>query len=371
MRNAQRIGRMGSWDYDPAADRLTFDAEVGQLFGLEGYGGEMSLGQLYELVHPDDRGRVMAAVAAAVGEGAPYDCEFRLCMPDMGDCVVHAVGESVAGGADGQRTLMGVAQDVSEDYRARQELIAARNAAQAASEAKSRFLATMGHELRTPLNAINGFSELIQSEAFGPVGAAQYRTYAGHIHDSGQHLLELINRILDVTRVEAGTFHLEATDVRGAALVQKTVELLSGEARRQGIAISCEPGPDVALLADPRLLRQVIFNLVNNALRFSPAGSAVRVSAGPTARGGYAVRVADRGPGIPEDQRARVLLPFTQGDDGLARKHDGLGLGLYLVRSFIELHGGDLDIDCPETGGTAVTVTLPPDRVVAVPATGK
>jgi PAS domain S-box-containing protein len=361
LRNATRIGRMGSWTYDVDSDALVVDAQARSLFGLPDSWQTMSIDAFKALVHEADRPGVLARFHAALAGEADYDAEYRLRIAGQPEWVARAVAEPVRDGAGRVTGLIGMVQDVTEAYRVRQDLIAARDAAQQASAAKSRFLATMGHELRTPLNAINGFSELIATEALGPVGLPAYRDYADMIHSSGRHLLQIIDDILDVTRMETGRLELQEDEADARELIAGSVQLL--QAAREDRSFEVDPGPAVRLCCDPRLLRQVILNLGGNAAKFSPAETPVRITARHVPGRGYAIEVRDGGPGIPETARRRMLQPFVQGDERLERQHQGVGLGLHLVSSFLELHGGWLDLDCPPEGGTVASAWLPPTRV--------
>jgi PAS domain S-box-containing protein len=363
LRNATRIGRMGSWTYDVTSGELRVDRQARSLFGLPDSWRTMTLAEFWALVHQEDRPEVEARVQAALAGEADYDAEYRLQIAGQPEWVARAVAESVTD-PDGRVTgLIGTVQDVTVSYRIRQDLIAARDAAQQASAAKSRFLATMGHELRTPLNAINGFSELMEAESLGPLGAPAYRDYARMIHTSGRHLLQIIEDILDVTRLETGRLSLEDDDVEAGRLIQSTAQLL--QAAHENRAVEVETGPGVALRCDQRIMRQVLLNLGGNALKFSPADTAVHISGRHDPERGYAVVIRDHGPGIPESARLRMLEPFVQGDERLARQHQGVGLGLHLVSSFLELHGGWLELESPPEGGTVASAWLPPERVVA------
>jgi signal transduction histidine kinase len=252
---------------------------------------------------------------------------------------------------------------VSERKRLERALLDAKREAETANEAKSRFLSTMGHELRTPLNAINGFSQLIAEETFGPVGSAQYAEYARLIHQSGEHLLDVINTILDATRIESGRLELSADWFAASGFLRQTLELARAESQRRSCEIVLAPPPETDLLADRRLLRQALLNLIANAAKFSPEGGTVTLAAGFADDGGFEIAVRDQGPGIPADALDRVTLPFFQADDSLSRRHEGSGLGLYLAKSFMDLHGGALSLAEAPGGGTLATLRLPADRL--------
>ncbi len=238
--------------------------------------------------------------------------------------------------------------------------------AEAASVAKSQFLANISHELRTPLNAILGFSEIMKSEMFGQLGSPQYRGYAADIHDSGSHLLTVINDILDLSKIEAGKFELNEEDCDVARLVRDAVRFVAERADSAGLGLQQRLAPVLpAVRADGRLIKQILLNLLSNAIKFSPAGGMVTVVAEIDREASLSLTVADTGIGIAADQLERVLQPFTQVENTLTRTHAGTGLGLPLCKSLIELHGGRLALQSTVGRGTAVTITLPKERVLA------
>ncbi|HSR72884.1 MAG TPA: HAMP domain-containing sensor histidine kinase, partial [Kiloniellales bacterium] len=246
-----------------------------------------------------------------------------------------------------------------------ERLSAAYREAEAASRAKTEFLANMSHELRTPLNAIIGFSEILKAELLGPLGSERYRFYAQDIHDSGHHLLEVINDILDISKVEAGEFELQEQSGDLRNIVAAALRLVRERAESAGIAIevSVEEGvPEVWI--DRRLIKQGVINLLSNAVKFSPEPGTVSVRLARTSDGGLRLSVSDRGIGIAEGDVARVLQPFAQVESAYARSHEGTGLGLPLAKSFIEAHGGRLEIDSRLGEGTTVTLYFPPERVI-------
>ncbi|WP_271167252.1 sensor histidine kinase [Hansschlegelia plantiphila] len=242
----------------------------------------------------------------------------------------------------------------------------ARRRAEEANLAKSRFLATMSHELRTPLNAILGFSEVMKSEIFGAHVTPTYKEYAGDIHDSGQHLLNLINEILDLSRIEAGRYELNEESVNLAYVVEDCRHLLTLRAKNRGITIreSVEPGlPPV--WADERAMRQITLNLLSNAIKFTPQGGEIRLKVGWTASGGQYVSVADTGPGIPENEIPTVLASFGQGSLAMKSAEQGAGLGLPIVKGLIDLHGGSFSLKSKLREGTEVIVALPASRIIS------
>jgi two-component system cell cycle sensor histidine kinase PleC len=241
----------------------------------------------------------------------------------------------------------------------------ARKRAEEANLAKSRFLATMSHELRTPLNAILGFSEVMKSELFGPHQVPQYKEYSADIHTSGEHLLSLINEVLDLSRIESGRYTLTEEAVDLAGLVDDCVYMLDIRARKREIKLEYQFEEDLPRLwSDERAIRQVVLNLMSNAIKFTPQGSEVTVKVGWTARGGQYVSVRDNGPGIPEDEIPLVMETFGRGSQAMKSAEPGSGLGLPIVKGLVELHGGSFVLRSKVREGTEVIATFPPHRVM-------
>jgi two-component system cell cycle sensor histidine kinase PleC len=239
----------------------------------------------------------------------------------------------------------------------------ARRRAEAASAAKSRFLATMSHELRTPLNAILGFSEVMKGELLGPIRNGSYREYAANIHDSGRHLLQLINEVLDLSRIEAGRYELQETSVSLAAVAEDCLRLLNLRAESKELHVDLVASRGLEpLWADQRAIRQICLNLLSNALKFTPRGGQIAVTVANAADGGQTLTVKDSGPGIPNEEIPRVLQAFGQGSLAHESSEGGTGLGLPIVQSLVGLHGGRFRLRSELRKGTEAVVWLPPGR---------
>jgi two-component system, cell cycle sensor histidine kinase PleC len=240
--------------------------------------------------------------------------------------------------------------------------------AEAANKAKSTFLATMSHELRTPLNAIMGFSEILKREMFGPLSVPAYKDYAGDIHHSGTYLLDLINDILDLSRIEAGRREIQEEPFDILACVISARALLSGKAKEKSIAVNVEITPTLPkLLGDLRGVNQIVINLLTNAIKFTPSGGKVVISAARNASGGMVMSVKDNGPGIPAHEVQSVLTSFSRGSLATKEAVDGAGLGLSIVKGLMDLHGGEVSILSELGKGTEVLVTFPAHRVLTGP----
>jgi PAS domain S-box-containing protein len=260
----------------------------------------------------------------------------------------------------------GVGTDITSQVNDAQMLMDAKNHAEVANRAKSEFLANMSHELRTPLNAILGFSEIIHQRTFGTNAMDRYADYAGDIHQSGSHLLSIINDLLDLSKIEAGQTTLEESETGLDAIVREVRTLLADHISQQRVAFIVNvPSPPPRLLVDERKFVQILVNLLSNAFKFTPQGGTVTLLGVVQGDGRLAVTVRDTGIGIAPGDMDTVRAPFGQVESAFSRKHHGTGLGLPLANSLAVLHGGSLTIESTKGAGTAVTVFLPASRVVA------
>ena len=255
----------------------------------------------------------------------------------------------------------------AENRAAYETLRAAKDAAEAASRAKTEFLANVSHELRTPLNAIIGFSELMLNGARGPIGNADYRGYLKDIFDAGTDLLRLINEILDLSKAEAGRLELLEDTVDIENVIRTVTRLVGPKADAAGLSLSADLPENPPLLFCDRLkLKQILLNLLSNAVKFTEAGGKIAVSMGIDQERGLYIAVKDSGIGIATADIPRVLQPFVQVDSALSRTHNGTGLGLPLASAMIELHGGKLDIESEPGKGTTVIAFFPAARIVNI-----
>ena len=262
--------------------------------------------------------------------------------------------------------IVSIVSDITEAKDREETLRTAKDLAEQGSRSKSEFLANMSHELRTPLNAIIGFSEIMRAETLGPVGSPRYIEYLDDIIESSQHLLGVINDILDVAKSEAGKTELNEEPVNMLGELQLTSRLFAEQAAEADVSLAIQM-PDLMpkLMADQRKIRQILLNLVSNAVKFTPPGGSVTVSVSLEPDGGMTLVVADTGIGIDKDDIPRALSPFGQVESSLSRRYEGTGLGLPLTRALVECHGGTLELDSEPGKGTRVYARFPHERVIS------
>lgn len=260
----------------------------------------------------------------------------------------------------GERGALVILRDISDQRQAQSELVRAMEAAEIANKSKSDFLANMSHELRTPLNAIIGFSEIMQNEMFGEIGNDRYTAYARDIHESGMHLLYVINDILDLSKIEAGKLSLTLSDVSLADAIDASMRLMRQSANDANVTIEPKFGDDLPIIrVDLRMLKQMLMNLVSNAIKFTPSGGRVRITAAKAGSEHVKIAVVDTGVGIPPEDLSRVLEPFIQSQNPILPRETGTGLGLPLTKSLAELHGGTFQLWSRVGFGTRAVLRLP------------
>ena len=327
---------------------------------------------LFDRVHVADRPAYLTALSDAARGGEARSVEFRI----RRDARAQRAGRTIRPISSGSRCAAGrsnrrrrrrraeaevvaVMRDVTDRKIQEQALDLARTAAEQADAAKTRFLATMSHELRTPLNAIIGFSEMIVQEDALMLDAARRKEYAQLINDSGQHLLSVVNGILDMSKMESGNFEISPEPFAPRAALINCCNLLALKARENGIDLVTRVPEDLPVMTgDPRAFKQIVLNLVSNAIKFTERGGKVTVSAGVEGSR-LMLRVTDTGVGIAADDLKRIGDPFFQAGKTYQRRHEGTGLGLSIVKSLVGLHGGELTVQSKLDEGTTVTVALP------------
>lgn len=351
-----------------AIDLITHHDEKGRVLfasraalSLCGTPAENLLGEgLFERVHVADRPAYLTVLSRCRSEDETAELEFRLRQAnDAGHYVwVEMRCRPMPERGDG---LVAVTRDISGHKTQEEELLRIRDEAESANNAKTQFLATMSHELRTPLNAVIGFSEILNRELFGALGEARYRDYAGLIHESGQHLLHVVNDILDMSKIEASKFDIVKEPFDAGVLVKSCCDVMRHAAEQKSIALQTDIAPNLPkLAADKRACKQILLNVISNAIKFTGEGGFVLVSA-QVENGDIAFVVADNGIGIAEEDLPRLGNPFVQAHVSYDRSYDGAGLGLSVVNGLVRLHGGRLELASALGEGTTATILLPLD----------
>jgi cell cycle sensor histidine kinase DivJ len=365
-----RHGRDGAVVFVSPAGETLFGARISD---LRGHG-------LFDRVHVADRPAYLTALGDAAALGEARSVEFRVRREGIdanGTPTVEFVWiemrcrplnqAAIDAGIAGNREVVAVSRDITLRKQQHRDLEEARLEAERANAAKGRFLATMSHELRTPLNAIIGFSEMLKREDELRLDAARRQEYAGVINDSGNHLLAVVNGILDMSKIETGNFEITPEPFKPALVVVGCCDMLALRAQEAGIALEKIVGDNLPeIVADKRALNQILLNLVSNAIRFTDRGGKVTVSARAEATRMTFV-IEDNGVGISEEDLARVGEPYFQAESSYDRRHGGTGLGLSIVKGLVRLHGGDLSIRSRIGEGTRLTVSLPLDCERAQP----
>jgi two-component system cell cycle sensor histidine kinase PleC len=361
LSEAQAIGHMGHWYWKVGADDIEWSEEIFRIFGVHSKDFKPSLDNLNDMLHRRDIGRLLQAFQRAIIEKNNYDMEFRAIRPDgeiryircEGKCEYDEDGDVIA--------LFGIMQDITERTLHERDLREAKESAEQAYAAKTQFLANMSHELRTPLNAIIGFSEMMQRQLLGPIGTEKYLDYIAGIRESGEHLLDLISDILDMSKIEAGKYELDLEEVNVSKIIRLATHMMEGRALDSEIKISIDiKNEDLIIIADRRAIMQVILNLLSNAVKFTEPGGEVNIES--IERTDYlSIKIHDTGIGIPANKLKTITQPFEQAASHYTRRHDGTGLGLSITKDLIDLHGGSLHIDSTVGIGTSVTVRLPYD----------
>ena len=363
LAEAEAIAHMGQWRWEIGSENIKLSQEIHHIFGLPENGSfSPTLDNINDMIFREDSGRMEQVFQRAIIEQNDYDIDFRIRRPDgdiryircEGRCEIDPTEDDVV-------ALYGIMQDVTESTERELDLMQAKNSAERAYAAKTQFLANMSHELRTPLNAIIGFSEMIQRQLLGPIGTEKYLEYIQGIRESGEHLLDLISDILDMSKIEAGKYELSLENFNIAKVVRMAVHMMEGRALDANIKIiSNIENEDQQIVGDRRAVMQMILNLLSNAVKFSKENSQVTVSL--LCREQYlSLKIKDEGIGIPAHKISSITQPFEQVESHYTKEYEGSGLGLAITKELAEKHGGSLYIESAVDVGTTVTIRLPYD----------
>lgn len=354
------------WIWETNADhRYTFLSK--RAYDLSGLRAEDVIGKSrIDLLQHADQGQTAATHLADLISRRPFTGFSYWEMTPNGRRCYAISGKPLFDGKGRFIGYRGAGRDVTDRALIAEQLEDAKREAEAANNAKSEFLSTMSHELRTPLNAVIGFSEVIGDELFGPVGHPKYLEYAHDIQSSGRHLLDMINDILDISRIEAGRLELADEPVAVEEVVEQALHMIETRARQAGVRIETYLQPALpAFVGDRRAMTQVLLNLLSNSVKFTPRGGSVRVSATAGKEGGVSLQVIDTGVGIPSDELSKLMQPFVQASNQTEASEGGAGLGLYLVKRLVQEQDGAFTLESEEGAGAVATVTLPTTRNLA------
>ncbi|MEE8445856.1 MAG: ATP-binding protein, partial [Alphaproteobacteria bacterium] len=355
----KRVGADNRVAYDYVSPGLL------EIYGIEPARVLANPDLLMDMIHGDDRERVLGEFRDAWRTGEDIDTEYRVVMPDGRVKWLHNIARQESPGKDGGEARWdGIAFDVTAQKQAEIALREARSDAEITSRGKAEFLANVSHELRTPLNAIIGFAEVISQETFGPVGVDKYLEYIDDIHESADHLLAVVNDILDLSKIEAGGATLVLEDTDGAELADSCLRLIHGRAADARLQLRRYVEDSLPRLrVDPLKVKQILINLLSNAIKFTNPGGTVTLRLVATPDGGIAFSVSDTGIGIAETDLLKAIASYGQVEPVLGGRAEGTGLGLPLAKALTELHGGDLVIESSAGKGTTVTVRFPPECI--------
>jgi signal transduction histidine kinase len=366
LAEAQRIAGIGNFRWLPHAASIECSVELSRMFGFGDRAGSVSVKSLLRRIPAADRRAVIRALRGGL-DGERIDLDHRV-VPPGGEVRTLCLRAEVATADDETAYLQGSFQDITERKRIEIDLAQARDQARSADAAKTAFLAAMSHELRTPLNAIIGFSDLIAQQAFGPISQDRYVDYARNTGTAGLQMLGVVDDVLTIAQLEAGRFELvlESIDLVEAAdaTVAEFRQTEAGSKHDIAVAVSRAPCP---VSADRQAVKQMLQKLLSNAAKFSPGGTAIRVTIGAESGAATRLSVADQGIGITAEMAELVVRPFHQADSRFAREYGGTGLGLSIVNALIKRHSGRLTIDSTPSRGTCVSLDFPRFREDARP----
>lgn len=371
----------GVWDWNIATGEVYFSPRWKNILGFEDAEMPNTFAVWEQCLHPDDAEAAHIALQDYLdGEISEYEVEFRMRHRDGSHRWILARGAALRDSSGRPYRMTGSHTDITERKRAEQELVQARDAAEAASQAKTLFLANMSHELRTPLNGILGFAELLADPNFNDLTAQQNKQLQS-ILISGQHLLQLINNVLDISRVDAGRLELSCASVDAASVISEVIDSLSALAAKKNLGVVFNQAEEnLALCADSARFRQILYNLLSNAIKFTPEGGEINIVAQSVSESlreygacpCLKITVADNGIGIRTEDQHRIFQVFEQIDSSYARSQQGTGLGLPLTRQLVEAHGGRIWLESGGEGkGSAFTFLLPQDGSPAVRQTSQ
>lgn len=359
LNEAEAIGHIGQWRWQIGTESLEFSDQLYKIFGVEKHDFDPTLTSINYMIHRNDADRMMQVFERAIIEQKDYDMDFRIQRNDGEIRHIRCEGRCELDQDNDVVALYGIMQDVTDSMERERDLRQAKESVERAYAAKTQFLANMSHELRTPLNAVIGFSEMMERQLLGPLGNEKYMEYIKGIRESGEHLLDLISDILDMSKIEAGKYELALEEFNITKVIGLAVHMMEGRALDADIKIKIvSSNENLKVVADRRAVMQMILNLLSNAVKFSKHGGKILIEM--QERDTYAsIKVVDNGIGIPANKLANITMPFEQAENDYTRQYEGTGLGLAITKELAEIHGGNLFIESTIDVGTTVTIRLP------------
>jgi PAS domain S-box-containing protein len=385
LEDAQHIAHLGSWEWDINDNKTNWSDEMYNIFGVSQKTFEASYDNFLLLVHPADRGLVARAVALSLRKHAPYDVEYRIMRPDGTERFIHAHADVRCDDQGQPLGMTGTSLDITKRKRLEnelvehrdhlqalvdertEELVIAKDKAEAANKAKSVFLASVSHELKTPLNSIIGFSDVLTSGSAGPVTDEQ-KEYLDILHSSGHSLLSLVNNILELSSMGAGDVKLELNEFDLDMSMTNWIHGMEQEFADKNVSLSMEIESGIGTMTgDEQKLKRAVYHLLSNALKFTDSGGSTRLAVrsvkGDAGKGHgedwVEISVKDTGIGISQDGQKKLFQPFVQLDDSLNRQHEGTGLGLMICQHIVELHDGQIRVESEPGKGSSFSFTIP------------
>jgi PAS domain S-box-containing protein len=363
---AQRIAKIGNWEWNIQAGTLHWSDQVYRIFGVKKSEVEPSYEKFLGFVHPNDRETLNNIISKSIEEKKSYRATHRIICPDGTLKIIQEIGELVLDDKGEPFALDGTAQDITVAWNREQEIKRAQLIAEESNHAKGLFMATMSHELRTPLNAIIGFSTILKSDQSL---LDTHKEYANYIEESGQHLLELVNNVLNISKVEMDSLDNSPSHFSVRNYIESCTKLVRHLSKKKNIEIKTHVEanlPEVYL--DNTHCKQILLNLITNSIKFSEKNKFINIKV-RRQENMMEIKVIDQGMGINPEKLETIFEPFTQADMELSRKHEGSGLGLTIVKHLTEFMQGTIDIDSTPGKGTKVTITIPafPDEVIMFP----
>lgn len=360
LARAQTIAHIGNWEWDIVSGSLRWSDEIFRIFGLQPQEFEATYEAFLDIIHPEDRQRVSDAVNEAVENDTPYSIVHRLICPNGEEKVVQELGEILRDSHGNPLRMDGIVHDITKEWKIKEALLQATGEARKADEAKSRFLASMSHELRTPLNAVLGFAQVLKDDTTHPLSPDQVDR-VGYIIDGGRHLLKLVNRTLDLARIEAGQMELLLDEVHANEVVEDCAAMLTPQARLQGVKIIDEfsTGPSAYLHTDQLRCNQILVNLLSNAIKYNHKSGTVTIRGHETNDGYLHLSVTDTGIGIPEKDYEHLFVMFHRIEMTDRPAVEGTGIGLAASKALVESLSGRIGFESEVGVGSTFWIELP------------